>query len=253
MNQMDFSYSSYRQMLQTLLDAGYTFNRFTEAEYLMKKASPFVLLRHDIDFETAPALEMARLEAEMGISSTFFLMIRSTFYNPFSIQGTRHIRDILELGHTLGLHFDCSSYPESNNERELGKACRKEVDILENWFGENVDSVSYHRPSKTALSSCAEVTEPRPHTYLPLFTKDIGYRSDSRGVWANGHPLESETWNARKPMHILVHPIWWCSDPSEPIDTLNEFSHRMHNSQKLEIARNCKVFRTGQFANIVNE
>ena len=253
MHQTDFSHSSYRRMLHSFQDAGYTFNRFTEAEGLLETANPFVLLRHDIDFETAPALEMARLEAEMGIRSTFFFMIRSTFYSPFSIQGTRHIREILDLGHTLGLHFDCASYPEAKNEHDLGSACRLEVQMLENWFGEKVDTVSYHRPSKAAMSSCAEVTEPRPHTYLPMFTRDITYRSDSRGQWASGHPLESETWEARKPMHILVHPIWWRSDPSEPIETLNEFSQRMHDSQQLEIARNCKVFRTGQFANVVNE
>lgn len=253
MQHTDFSHSSYRQMLQSFLDAGYSFNRFTEAEDLLKTEKPFVLLRHDIDFETAAALEMAKIESEMGIRSTFFFLTRSTFYNPFSIQGTCHIRNILDLGHTLGLHFDCASYREAQTEHDLGKACRQEVEMLEKWFSETVDAVSYHRPSEAAMSSCAAVTEPRPHTYLPLFTRDITYRSDSRGLWANGHPLESETWHARKPMHILVHPIWWRSDPSEPIDTLHDFSQRMHDSQELEIARNCKVFRTGQFANVLNE
>ena len=125
--------------------------------------------------------------------------------------------------------------------------------MFEDWFGAPVDAVSYHRPSETALSSSPDATTPRPHTYLPLFTEQMLYRSDSRGQWKHGHPQESKEFQQRKPLHILVHPIWWQSEVTDPHETLSAFAQRMHESQELEIARNCKTFRVGRFAGVTNE
>ena len=163
------------------------------------------------------------------------------------------MKAILGHGHALGLHFDCASYPSVTTEQELAVACNREVAMLENWFDTEVEVVSYHRPSDAALSSGPGATAPRPHTYMPVYTKQITYRSDSRGTWSHGHPQESEAWHERLPLHILVHPIWWRAEPNDPYDTLRNFADRLHASQEHEIARNCKVYRVGQFSGVTNE
>ena len=93
----DFTYEAYTAMLRGFVDAGYKFAGFPEAETLLADSSPFVLMRHDIDFELEAALRIAQLDAEQGVRSTFFFLARTTFYNVFSIPGTDQVRAILDL------------------------------------------------------------------------------------------------------------------------------------------------------------
>lgn len=115
---MDFTHTSYKQMLHALATAGYTFSRFPQAPTNMAWATPFVLLRHDVDLDLEAALAMAHIEAEMGIASTYFVMVRTQFYNVFSQAGSHYVRTILDLGHDIGLHFDCAAYPRPSTRTQ---------------------------------------------------------------------------------------------------------------------------------------
>ena len=58
-------------------------------------------MRHDIDYCVDKALEFAILEHEMGISSTYFVLVTSDFYNIFSLNNSeklRRIRDQIHIG-----------------------------------------------------------------------------------------------------------------------------------------------------------
>ena len=63
-----------------------------------------ILLRHDVDLSLAAAVQMAELEADRGVSATYFLMTRSVFYNLASAQGELALARLRELGHAVGLH-----------------------------------------------------------------------------------------------------------------------------------------------------
>jgi UDP-GlcNAc3NAcA epimerase len=241
----DFTYSNYRRFLDELGAAGYRFRSFPEAEAALGSEESFLLLRHDIDLSLEKAVSLAEVEHQAGVQATYFFMVRTAHYNPFSASGSAAVRRILQLGHHLGLHFDCAAYPEGCSLAELAESCRTEAEMLEAWFKTLVSVVSYHRPNSLVLSGDAALSVPRLHTYMPLFTKPITYFSDSRGEWAKGDPRSSETFAKRQPMHILVHPIWWNPRPIASFETLERFVDTSRRALERSVASNCTVYRIG--------
>ncbi len=230
-------------MLEKLKENGYTFAEFPDAENLLEKNIPFVLMRHDVDMDLHLALGIAKIEAKLNVTSTFFFLLRTEHYNLFSNQGTAIVKEILDLGHHLGLHFDNAAYPEDLDTAELAKACSKEAEVLEKWFSKPIKIVSYHRPNEIVLQGNPELSAPRKHTYMPLYTRNIKYCSDSTGNWRHGSPEDLEEFKQKKPLQILTHPIWWNSDSVPAYDTLKNLVNRKNEEFKISLAQNCKVFR----------
>ena len=229
----NFTYKSYREMLQAFANKNYTFEFFQNAASLLAEKKLFVLLRHDIDVELEKALKIAQIENELNIKSTYFFLLRTQHYNVFSSENTEIIKEILSLGHQPGIHFDCSAYPElfeslhlnplecnENHSLELQMleakkkaclpdACKTEAAIFESWFKNKISIISYHRPGKFVLSNNEQISGGFLHTYLPIFTDQIEYKADSRGLWRFGNPLGSQAFKNSQPMQINIHPIWW--------------------------------------------
>lgn len=244
-----FTYSDYENMVHKLKRNGYKFAAFHEAENLLEKKTPFVLMRHDVDMDLEAALRLAKIEAKSKVFSTYFFLLRTEHYNIFSKEGSEIISNILKLGHHLGLHLDCAQYSSSLIIKDLSKACNKEAELLEEWFGRHVRIVSYHRPNVRVLSGTASVSSPRKHTYMPLYNKKIKYFSDSKGKWEFGSPLESKEFKQGLPLHILVHPVWWNENPASAYETLLRLVQKKNDSLERSIAKNCSVYRVGNLAN----
>ena len=83
------------------------------------------------------------------VKSTFFFLLRSSFYNTISNQNYNAIKKIISLGHTIGLHFDASIY----GNKDLDANCKKEISILEKIFDIKIDIVSFHRPVKSLIKA----------------------------------------------------------------------------------------------------
>lgn len=239
-----FTYRNYRRMLQSFLDAGYQFQRFAETEP-ENEGNPPVVLRHDIDLDLGKALKMAEVEAELGVQATYFVLVRTEHYNIFSADQSELVRRIVALGHDLALHFDCAAYPEPDSAATLAAACSRECKLLEGWFNHAVTVVSFHRPSAIVLTGDPALSAPRPHTYMPRFTRAMRYCSDSRGRWQSDYPIDTEAFRSRRPMHILVHPIWWDERPVSPYECLLQYVDEKHRSLEQSIARNSMAYRVG--------
>jgi len=85
-------------LLESLLEAGYGFFRFEE--YCRGEASgKYVLLRHDIDRNPQRALQIAEIDAEYGIRSTFYFRAQKSVFKQDVI------RAISELNHEIGYHY----------------------------------------------------------------------------------------------------------------------------------------------------
>ncbi len=72
-----------------------------------------VFLRHDVDVSTRNALTLARAESEMGIRSTYYFRARH-FSSP------RHVSDIkaiVDLGHSIGYHYENLTTCDGNVEQ----------------------------------------------------------------------------------------------------------------------------------------
>jgi hypothetical protein len=224
-----FTYRSYKKLL-TILKKDYDFTSFSKIKFSNEPIERKVLLRHDIDLSLEKALELAKIEKELKITSTFFLFLRNPFYNIFSEESGEIINKIIPLNHNIGLHFDCSKYAYKTIP-QLAYQVTREIEFIQDFFGIKLDAVSFHRPvslefyKKLEISSC-------PHSYEPIFVKRFKYFSDSRGEWRYGHPLKSNEYKERKNLHILIHPIWWNRKHISSVQCINNF--KSFNTKKMD-------------------
>lgn len=245
MQDFEFTYENYLNMARKLRGRGYSFAFFAEAEKLLAEKKMFVLMRHDVDLDLDRAAALAAIESEEGIAATYFFLVRTEHYNIYSRRGTEAVKRILGGGHALGLHFDCAAYPKNASVEDLSRACSVEASMLADWFGSKVSVVSYHRPGPLVLTGNPALSAPLPHTYMPMFTKDIAYFSDSRGAWTRGAPSESPEFEQGKPLHILAHPVWWNARPARPLDSLHNLCEKKADDFERSLATNCTIFREG--------
>lgn len=77
---MKFTYDAYKNMILLLEEHGYTFCNYLN----YKRYDKSVIMRHDVDNDLEKALKFSEIEYEMGISSTYFVLVTSNFYNIFS-------------------------------------------------------------------------------------------------------------------------------------------------------------------------
>lgn len=96
----------FREILEQALASGYRF--YTCAQYVARRPDEelVAVLRHDIDIlpERAPA--MASIEAELGISATYFFRLHANEYNALSHENLAIMRDLVDQGHEVGLHAE---------------------------------------------------------------------------------------------------------------------------------------------------
>lgn len=168
-----------------------------------------IILRHDVDFDLKKAACMARIEQQVlkeKSSAVYFVLVSTNFYNIFSKESKSYLKDIVEHGGEIGLHFDETQY-DINTEEELKEYIKKERDILQILTGKEVNVVSMHRPSKKFLSSELQV-ENMINAYGNKFFKEMKYISDSRRNWKEDvEKLISEEKYER--LQVLTHPVWY--------------------------------------------
>lgn len=234
----DFTLSGYRGLLEGLLTTGYRASRFDDVD----PHSRDVILRHDLDMSLEAALPIAETEQSLGLSATYFVLLRSEFYNVLSPRSRAAMTRILDLGHALGLHFDAALY-ESADARGLDAAAAAECDILEKIIERPIRLISFHRPAAALLGREAPLAG-RDHTYRPRYFSEIGYCSDSRGGWHHGHPLEHPALAAGRALQLLTHPLWWNGAPGEdPVAKLDRFVGERQQRLERALSENCQPYR----------
>lgn len=199
---MNFTYDSYRSLLKLLRQQGYVF-----ADYYHYNMYPrCVILRHDIDMSIEQAKRIAEVERESGVNSTFFVLLRTDFYNPASAESLAALRYIQSLGHEIGLHFDEASYPAGTTEETISQILN-EAEILSSILGTAVTAVSMHRPSKATLEADLKIPG-MVNSYSHTFFHGFKYISDSRRRWRE--PVEDIVNSGKYDrLHILVHSFWY--------------------------------------------
>lgn len=108
---MDFTLNTYKLLLSASLASGYSFQ--TYFEFVQDTKEKAIIMRHDVDRLSANALQMARLEHEMGIGSTYYFRVVSQSWDE-SI-----ILEIADLGHEIGYHYEDLSMCKGDMERAI--------------------------------------------------------------------------------------------------------------------------------------
>ena len=242
----NFDLNSYGNMISKIQNLGYKIVFFEDLEI----HAAHLILRHDIDISLESALKMATFEASKNLHSTYFILLRSNFYNIFSSVATKIIKEILSLGHKIGLHFDHSIY-KNLDSASIDKYCEKECYAIESWFNIQINSISFHKPSKYLLSLDKNIAG-RINTYHSTYFKKILYCSDSRGNWHYGDPISYIENKNNQAIQLLTHPIWW--------DTNCKINYKINPERKLEqyalkniksfcnaLSLNTEVFKSDEF------
>jgi hypothetical protein len=198
-----FSPSGYREFLATLLARQYSFGPFQE-EFFNRPALACVL-RHDVDADPEAALRLARIESSLGISATYFVMLRSPVYNLFSRANHLLIEEIMRLGHRLGLHFDQGFRGSSEVDEQV--AC--EASILKNNFGQTIEVVSFHQPNAAIIAGAIGV-KGFVNTYDRNALRHFRYFSDSNMVW-RGEEFAHCVSDGQS-LQLNFHPLWWVDE-----------------------------------------
>ena len=231
----EFSTHGYRALLNGLFERGYAVRDFSNFD----AQSQHLLVRHDIDMSISAAHEVASLERDIGVTSTYFVLLRSELYSPFSESGRADLMRLVELGHEIGLHLDASLYPDET--AALDEAAAWECDLLERLIDRPVRIISLHRPARSLIDT-ENTLGGRPHTYQRRFFSEIGYCSDSRSEWGHGHPFEHQAVTTKSALQLLTHPIWWTGEAASPKARLDRFLRGRHETLGHALAENCSIF-----------
>lgn len=197
-----FDFDTYREVLRRLSQDRPCVG-FPRA--LELGASPYCLIRHDVDFCVASALRMAALEADLGLTATYFLLF-SADYNLLAPEHSRLPRALLEMGHEVGLHYD-SAAVAAFAPGEAVELLRAEAALLGLLAGAPVRVIARHSPGFGGRDPM-EGTE-FINAYDPRFTTEITYISDSCGAWRD-HAVEALRADELPPnVQLLIHPVFW--------------------------------------------
>lgn len=207
----DFTRDNYRRLLR-LAKERYRFRAYTE---ISAADEPFVLWRHDVDMSVHSALRLARIEAEEGVSATYFMHLHSEFYNLLERSVADCVQGILSAGHRLGLHFDAAYYGDRAG-REMEPLLAAERALLSDAFGAPVEVFSFHNPDAFTLSCQEWSYAGMVNTYARCFREEVGYCSDSNGYWRFRRLEDVLRAGEDARLQVLTHPEWWQDAPMPP-------------------------------------
>ena len=218
MENMIFTYDSYANLILILKKNGYNCTSY----YNWDKFDKSVILRHDIDTSIEKAYKFAKLEESIGVKSTYFVLLTSNLYNPFTQKNLDFLKGILAAGHDIGLHFDEMAYPEivGKSEKVIYQIQKESKQLSEN-LEIAVKTVSFHRPSKEILNENIEIPG-LINSYGKVFFRELKYVSDSRRCWREPviDIINKKQYNH---IHILTHAFWYNDDDISAHDVVTKY------------------------------
>ena len=206
----DFTVQNYRNLLRAA-KASYLFATYDAIPWNTR----FILWRHDLDYSINRAAALAGIEAEEGVTATYFVNPRSEYYNPFEPSQAQLVKHILSLGHRLGLHFD-AAFHDIQDEDVLHRKVALEARWLGEEFGVFPAVFSFHNPGTAQLKRDAESYGGLINSYSRRFKADIPYCSDSNGYWRFRRLHNVLTDATDTCLQVLTHPGWWQEKPMPP-------------------------------------
>jgi|TARA_R110000851_G_scaffold246356_1_gene399033 hypothetical protein len=202
----------------------------------------FCVLRHDIEFSIDRAYKLAKIEKELGVVSTYTVQVRNNTYNALSEKNIDLISKIKELGHHIGLH---QNPPSSMKLDTLKDYIMRDITILEDCYGFEIDRFAFHRPKKEYLNCYVELDN-RINCYDKKFfhffedkpeSLEILYLADSNHKWKYGYPLDFDFSKINK-LQLLTHPFSWSDNGGDNygnfVTLIRERNDELVNSMNTE-------------------
>jgi len=210
-NPKPFTFEYYRLLLRTALDDGYNVSSFEKYDARHERT---LILRHDVDYTLNGVSQLAAIEADLGVTATYFFRVHAHEYNCFTPHVYRLIHGLRGLGHEIGLHFEAMTIGRALEMSPVA-LLRREKAVLEAITGFEISSTSEHRDISQVVHQTGNYHDSfdpleagfRNYALEKRFFNDMKYLSDSNGFWREGDPLVH--FNKHQRFQILVHPDWW--------------------------------------------
>jgi hypothetical protein len=170
-------------------------------------AAPFFILRHDVDYSTNAALEMAEQESARGIRATYFLLPNGPYYNLLDPEHAGVPRRLVELGHEVGLHYDARLFHLFVPDR-WEALVRAQIAVLQALSGSEVVSMAMHQPALHGDDPLRGFTG-LVNAYADRFVRDMPYISDSCRAWRDASWFLLESGDLPSCFQLALHPINW--------------------------------------------
>jgi hypothetical protein len=207
----DFSLDHYADLIRAAEQGGYRFAFFDRTP-----RDGDLLLRHDVDLSLEAAVELGKLEHELGAQATYFLMTESVFYNLDSAVGRAAVAALRDMGHRVALH---AVYPRAELDERFEPV------------------VAWHNPDpeymKAPIDGVVNVMQAG-------FFDPERYRSDSNQHWRSGCPHEALAAGAIPWLQLLTHPEIWVYEGATMRESMESFLDA-DRAVRLEHLRNDRI------------
>lgn len=203
-----FTIDHYKEIIELARDKGYAIIKVKDYgnENPFKKG--VILLRHDIDWSLEYAYELANIEYDLGVKSSYYVYLHSGTYNALAPESMKMIKEMNDMGHEIGLHYD-SRYDDNPTDFD----CKT---VTQHWPASN---------QKLNLN----ILDPND---LP-----IKYISDSGRNWRS--KCLCQHLGKEDKLHVNMHPEWWLSGGIDRWDAVN----KMYQSFESRLARDVTDIR----------
>lgn len=218
----DFTLENYRRLIQFAKKKGFRFILHKD-EFVPERKD--IIWRHDVEFEPDIALKMAQIEHEEGVVATYFFQLHSPYYNLFDEHYSRVFRQIYDLGHHCGLHFDCR-YWGISNESQLDEFISLDCGYLEANLGVVMETFSFHNTTPFTQSCLEYRYGGLINVYSSYFKEHYNYCGDSLGYWRFDRLEDVLSDDNVQHLQVLTHDANWTETVLSP---RKRFAKAMHD------------------------
>lgn len=237
-------YDIFRKILREIKRSGKCMD-YWEA----MNADSFLILRHDIEFSVERAWRMAMIEKEEGITSSWFLQIKSNAYNAFSEKNMTLLNEMIQAGHHIGLHYHLGS---DISHLHIRDEIRDQIRIMSEMLHYPVDRFSIHRPVEESKYYAIRINGVINAYSKEFFTHfenanpdselEIKYITDSKHRWNYGYP-DMATIQKYPKIQLLIHPYSWSETGLDAAGMFNEVADEKEKETLNTFDEETKIYR----------
>lgn len=241
----DCCFDTYRRILRDIKGTG----KYCDyADVLSESRDEFLVLRHDIEFSIDRAYNLSKIEAEEGISSSYFVQITNNAYNAFSAKNVNALQQMYKAGHHIGLHYHRGNVTDFN---KLKADIKYQAEILSKMCAVPIDRFSFHRPLREHLAADIEIdglinTYGRQFFCLtddPTVPMRVKYIADSNHQWKYLRGgVNRDTFLKFDKIQLLIHPLSWSQSGAEHVENFQMIVQEKHDELVNTIEGEWKIF-----------
>ena len=226
MNKVDFTHSKYIELLDAIRDGGLKIN--TVRDFISSgPKNDFVILRHDVEYKISKSISIAEIEADKGISATYYVHGPQRSVCDISV-----LKEMQEMGHEIGYHYETLDLCAGDHTKAMSMF-EEQLKYLRD-SGLVIDTVCSHgnpRVQKNGWSDNKEIFIKDDNAlirnnligeaYLSIDLDQLEYLSDVGIRWKaakNTRFLSRRIGRGHLTrIYILTHPDYWSKTAMEAL------------------------------------